>query len=427
VAGHRSSPPRVRRFRTVVLLAVAPAALAACATLGVRSAETTAAERDSAESRARSSVARLLRSYDLSAVPPRPRLDGAAPDTNDAMLYFAHGMSVFKRDPTEAAESFAWATRLDPSFGQAYYNRWLALQQRRDSQLRDEAVRSGPGREAESLRIDSLVATAQALNPFVATAEGDLETLPGATLDAAAYGRRDFARGKYAAAIREWGHALERTPEAVDVRIWRARAMFFLARYADAAQELTVALEVVERAERDSARFVGRVRKEMLSYAIGLLQAQRGDLVGAREAYEQAIAENLGFYMAHARLAGLALLQHDTTTALVEYETAAGIRGDDAALRFLYGYALFQAGHVDDAERQLREAVRLAPDYAAPYAWLGRVLEARGDAARAHAAYADYLARASRSAPDVAWVRRRTAGDAAVPADARTATTTAPR
>ena len=353
--------------------------------------------------------ARLARSYDLAIVPPRPPLDGSASDTNDAAQYFARGMAVFERDPTEAAAAFAWATRLEPSFAQGYYNRWLALQQRRrPSRLDDGTVRAGhPPSEEQARHIDSLAATAFALNPFVETVAGPEIRAPGDWLDDAKLGRRDYDRGRYASAIRLWGRFLLQNPAAIDARLWRAQAMYVLHHYDDAAQELTVALDEVRRAERDSAHYAPRVRKELLSYAIGLLQAQRGDLAGARVAYEEAIADNLGFYMAHARLAGLALLEHDTTTALVEYETATSIRGDDPALRFLYGYALLQARRLEDAERQLREAVRLAPDFAAPYAWLGRVLDVTGDTTRARAVYETFVAHASHGAPDLAWVRRR--------------------
>jgi tetratricopeptide (TPR) repeat protein len=340
-------------------------------------------------------IDRFRDDYDLSVVPPRPHLDGDAPDTNDAQAYYEHGARLLWTRPGEAAESFAWATRLDPTFGQAYYDRWLALDRQRGSWLRGHGAAGIDLTPAAAARLDSLRSTAFALNPFLVTAEDRAGPRTYAWADDRELGREAFRRADYAAAIERLGRVLAKDPHAGDVRVDRARAMFFLHRYDDAAQELTLALASAERAENDSGRLAPGLTKELFDYAIGILQAQRGDLTGAREAYERAVADNLGFAMAHARLAGVALLQHDTTTALVEYQTAIAIRSDDAGVRCLYGYALFRAGRLDDAEHELREAVRLDPDYALPYVWIGRALDARHTAGAADA-YALFLAHAAR-------------------------------
>ncbi len=390
------------------LAAVLGAALAACARLPrpVLSPAEAALAQDSALRRLATDADALLRSYDLSAVPPRPRLPGSAPDTNDAASYYEYGLDVFARDPAAAAAAFGWSTRLDPMFAEAYYCRWLALQQLREPRrLADGTLRAAATpTEAQAARIDSLPGLAMALNPFIETAATPA-VAPAARLDRSARGRQAFAKGRYDSAVKLWGGVLDAHPDSLSLRVWRARAMFFLRRYADAAQELTVALDAVRAAERDSG-VAATLPKEWLAYGIGVLQAQRGDRAAARAAYEDAIVENAGFHMAHTRLAGLALLSGDTTTALVEYETSLAIRPDDPSVHLLYGYALFQAGRPEDAERSLREAVRLAPDFAAPHAYLARVLEAR-HAPDARDEYLAFLARASRRDPELAPARGR--------------------
>ncbi|MDP9347766.1 MAG: tetratricopeptide repeat protein, partial [Gemmatimonadota bacterium] len=68
-----------------------------------------------------------------------------------------------------------------------------------------------------------------------------------------------------------------------------------------------------------------------------------------------------------------------------------GAAPGNAYYRNNLGWALFQAGEVEAAGRELAEAIRLDPGRAIAHANLGEVRWARGDAAGAIAAYERFL------------------------------------
>lgn len=85
---------------------------------------------------------------------------------------------------------------------------------------------------------------------------------------------------------------------------------------------------------------------------------------------------------------GLGALRHaDTTTAVQALARAAALAPSNGPLRADYARALLADGALPDAEREAREAVRLAPKYEPAHVVLGRVLEATG---RTSAAIAEY-------------------------------------
>jgi predicted Zn-dependent protease len=149
------------------------------------------------------------------------------------------------------------------------------------------------------------------------------------------------------------------------------------------------------------------ISKDFLYYAVGFLRTGQSRYAEARAAYESALSENLGFYMAHVRLSRIDVALHDTTAALTELEAASLIRADDPSLLTLHGQILVGQRRLDDAERELRAAVHADTDFALPYAFLGQVAENRHDTTRALGRYREYLARASRSAPERGWVEAR--------------------
>jgi tetratricopeptide (TPR) repeat protein len=105
--------------------------------------------------------------------------------------------------------------------------------------------------------------------------------------------------------------------------------------------------------------------------------------------------ENLGFYWAHARLAGAALALADTTAALAELEQAVELEGRDPVLRLYDGAVLRDAGRFDEAIAQLRKAVELDPYYAAPRYWLATVYQAQGKTPEAIEQYRLFLGHAA--------------------------------
>ena len=80
-------------------------------------------------------------------------------------------------------------------------------------------------------------------------------------------------------------------------------------------------------------------------------------------------------------------------------DLAVQIRPDDPGLRYQYGYTLASLKKLPEAEKQLRSAIAIDPDYAVPHFVLGQVLEARGQTDNAFIEYQSFLARASRFDP----------------------------
>jgi Tfp pilus assembly protein PilF len=133
--------------------------------------------------------------------------------------------------------------------------------------------------------------------------------------------------------------------------------------------------------------------KEMFEYMIGIAELAAGRIQPARDALGRALAEDLSFYMAHARLADIARFAGNIDMAIAEYDLAVGLKPDDAALRHGYGEVLLAGEKDGEAEAQLLEASRLEPHWAQPYFDLGIALFRQERNAEALAAFEAFMAR----------------------------------
>ena len=337
---------------------------------------------------------------------PRPDLDSAA-DPNDAMAYYRLGDSVHRELPGLADQAFYWALRLDPTFADAYLARWMLLRQ----QFPWRAMPDGSIRRLFALEpnagvaIDSLATMAVGYSPFL---EGTLDVpwwvlrSPESERDPATAGLRAYGSRNYRKAVEEWGKALRSGPRAAMLRIPRAYAWVRLNEADSAIGDLTTLARRLESIQRDSS-LTHYYSKEFVYYAIGSLQASQQRYEEARAAFEQALIENLGFYMAHVRLAGTAAALGDTSTAINELQTAMLIRADDPLALVFYASLLINMGKVAEAEQQLRAALRADSDYALPHVFLGLAAEQRHDTTMARLEYGLFLARSSRSAKERVW------------------------
>src|SRR5256886_13056903 len=155
-----------------------------------------------------------------------------------------------------------------------------------------------------------------------------------------------------------FGLALAKHPEDIGVRIYRARALFFLGRYDRAVAELEAGRDSLRGpTEAHLSAVVPSV--EMFEYAIGIARVQQDDFPAARAAFQRALTENLAFYWAHVRLAGSAVALRDTSTALTELDMAVQLEGRDPALRLYDGVVLAGAGRLDEAAGQVERATAL--------------------------------------------------------------------
>jgi Tfp pilus assembly protein PilF len=151
------------------------------------------------------------------------------------------------------------------------------------------------------------------------------------------------------------------------------------------------------RKEDDKDLVVLYESKAMYEYSIANAYIQAGKLPEAREALGRALSEDLSFYIAHQRMAALALAAGDTATALSEYQLAVELNNDDAPLRTEYGAVLALLGKFAEAEPHLLRAIEIEPWYARPYAVLGSTYEGLGKPAEAVAQYNKFLQLASQN------------------------------
>lgn len=399
------------------LLALAEGVLAAAATacgpLPEPGSASSYTHRDSvveANARAKSSEWRAAHYPAMDPDGPfaRPKLADSA-DTNDAIAYYRLGDSVKWIQQGLADRAFYWSTRLDPTLADGYYARW-------DLRRHGLVYRLYPGDSVhradfhstnEVAKLDSLLQSAIAYNPFMDAAldippQISRLTERQANRNAATAGAWAYLRGDYRKAVSKWGEAIRDEPSESGLHLPRSYAWVHLDENDSAVADITALINRIQRIQDSTV--APYISKAFLYYAVGILRGRQQRYADARSAYESALLENLGFYMAHVRLSAVALLLQDTTTALNELETATLMRTDDPVLLTLRGNILVGAGRLDEAERELRAALRADSDYALPRAFLGQAAEQRHDTAAARSAYRDYLAHASRSASERGWV-----------------------
>jgi tetratricopeptide (TPR) repeat protein len=350
-------------------------------------------------------------------VPPRPRFQ-VARDSNSAASYYYHGMQVLGKNPAEAADAFWWASRLEPEWADPVYARRVALIMKDESSL-IEYVMNGR-RTSEQKRADSLQTRALLLDPFLYRKldkemldrainsyirqrdryNGGTGTMPvflrpsELAIDYPRLaGWMAYSDGKFADALKYFAAAMKRYPKAYDIHSERADVLFLVANYDSTLAELGVMLD--EMRKLDEKKLIAFYdSKAFVEYQTGKVHVARGDLARAREAFGRALTEDLSFYMAHAALSGVALAQHDTATAIQEYDLAVQLKGDDPGLRYQYGAMLFVTRKYDAAAEQFAKAIELDPDYAKPYFPLAYIHDGNGRDADAARYYDGFVSRA---------------------------------
>jgi len=129
------------------------------------------------------------------------------------------------------------------------------------------------------------------------------------------------------------------------------------------------------------------------------------------------LTENLAFYWAHARLAGVDLALGDTAAALTELGLAVELERTTRPPLY-HGYVLRVARHYVDAAAELRRSIQLEPYYAQPHVQLALLARAEGNKAAAVDHYRRFLELAARRDPDRAAVVRALSA-LATPPDSR--------
>jgi len=328
--------------------------------------------------------------------PRRPKVPTDL-DTNDARAYYqwAGRSEVSWKD---AAAAYYWATRLEPDEPDWLYALYLGRWYRQPSGWRQQYAEGAKfvTKSKEAKEIDSLFGEVLVRNPYphfrspCYLADG-LEH----QRDRVLVGLIHWDNECYPQAIEAFGEALAKDPTLLPLHVYRARGYYFQQQYGRAVTELTILLDSL-RARDEEHLLHWYDSKEMFEYMIGMAELAAGRTQGARDALGRALAEDLSFYMAHARLGDIARYAGNLDMAVAEYDLAVGLKPDDGALRYGYGDVLLASEQYGEAEAQLLEASRLEPYWAQPYFDLGSALLKQKRDAEALAAFEAFLARCPR-------------------------------
>jgi tetratricopeptide (TPR) repeat protein len=228
------------------------------------------------------------------------------------------------------------------------------------------------------------------------------------THDPSLRGWMAYADGRWDVAIEAYTGALKSARQKASLLASRARVEFLASNYDAALADITAALEERRKTEdKDLVHFYDS--KAVFEHSIGVIHQLRGDPAAAREAYARALQEDLSYHQGHVRLAALALNDHDTATAISEYDLATQIQGADPVVRYLLGTLLAATGRQEEAAEQFQAAIAAEPVYAPPYRALGLVYERLKRPGDAVAQYEAFAAHARRQDPELPRIRDRLA------------------
>ena len=358
-------------------------------------------------------------------MPDRPDLpDGA--DRNDAWSYYRLGQSTLRREPQKAADAFYWAARLNPVWAEAYYGRRVALllrDPRRLTRYFDGEARVVKSKEI--VAIDSLYLYALTLNPFLGPQfdhlilEAVIEEISnqaanrtGESASAFAYAvsvylaqgppewraTMAYRDGNYQDALALYAKAIDHAKEKASLMSERGRLFYQIGQADSALVVLTQAIDQMRKSDKDDLVFLYQ-SKALMEQRIGLIEHVKGHNKAAKDAFGRALEEDLSYFPAHVQLALMGLESGDTASVTSEMDMAVQIKPDDAGIRYQYGFALGSLNRLKDAEVQLKKALELDPDFAAPHFILSEVYQASGRKPDALKEIQAFLSLAAKSDP----------------------------
>lgn len=334
--------------------------------------------------------------------------ESARRDSNDAEALYGLGVAYARagRD-ADAKREFLEAVRVDPQHALAY----VALAQYYPGVLlasdagRPAYLRVRPSAKADSARI--LLNRAFQLNPFIETHRPDAGELPVYWVGTLQQGLRHFHRGRLPQAFEEFGSVIERTqkpdhPERIPRIALRYHMLTALrtARYQDAIRDGQVMLDaalhfaqVMDTVRGPLQRMQGAARLlvDEQRYVLAELYRAAGMGPEAERLYLQVLESDLGYYVAHVRLAGMYEAQGRSDEAVIERRRAVDANPDDPSLVFDLGVTLANAGLMVEADSVLRQAAAANPRESRALYTLGVVDAGLGRTAEARAALSGFL------------------------------------
>jgi tetratricopeptide (TPR) repeat protein len=369
---------------------------------------------------------------------PRPHLAPGA-DSNSAQANYKYGVEAVKDKPEEAVRAFYWASKLDPSSGDALYALRSAKLLAMSSKELLSYMKQAPGkRTPEQLALDSLIFRAYGTDPFVfgnfdaALAKRMMEVqildanpkIEAWALQRAVAMRLHFGsswawllytQGRFDEALAAYASELRLPPFPINDKRYvevaarnhaasmigfhaqRGRIFYMVDSVDSARSEMSAAIDGMRALDESRDLVLVYQSKAMFLQSLGMIEERAHHPQAARAAYGAALQEDLSFFAAHSRLAQIALAENDTAGALAEMDLAVQLAPDDASLHYRYADVLVHARRDGDAAVQLRKAIALDPWYGAPHLMLARIADVEQYTEDAIDEYRKYIAVAART------------------------------
>lgn len=191
----------------------------------------------------------------------------------------------------------------------------------------------------------------------------------------------DIQSGKYESAYNRFNRLVEdrlipseREGLPDFVYYFRGLAAAHIERWDDAILNFGLLLNRSEKAQSpDSLLYYIPIETNQYRYMLGVLHQRAGRLPEAVQYYRDAIQNDIGLYMAYARLASIAESHQNWAAAVKERRAAVNANPDDPSLLLDLGKAQTNAGDFAGAEQTLQQAMEGNPrDSRVPY-YLGIV------------------------------------------------------
>lgn len=190
----------------------------------------------------------------------------------------------------------------------------------------------------------------------------------------------------------------ERAKLPIGFFYWRGLSYARGHEYANALGDLTEVLTRLEQA-RDSvptSAFLPLAANEV-RYLMAVVELRAGRTIEARQHFEEVLAQDLGMYMAHVKLAELHERNGAWNAAIRERQRAVETKPGDPVLLYQLGTTLARAARLAEADTAVTRAIELNP-HNAEYVYLAaRVRLALGDTARAVTTYQKFMSMAPRA------------------------------
>jgi tetratricopeptide (TPR) repeat protein len=350
------------------------------------------------------------------AKPPQSTLSDletkARQDSNDAGALYELGLRYWDLKRLDDAErEFKQAVAVDPRYAPAYFALSFLPYDRRPKLWKEERKGKIPAewqpvvQQADQMRHKAFI-----IDPLVDFRVIGAEPPPQDMVVIPEYGAFTtfyllwlglgaFGAARYQLSYSALQHFVEREfknepqdsiPD--ELFFYRGIAAAHLGLWQDATGDVQVLLDRSLKREHTDSLIQIPLNTNDFRYILALLKDRAGRPADAMSLYKEALASDLGLYMAHVRLADLYEQYQMWTDAVTERRRAVDANPDDASLVRDLGASLARANQGAEAETVLHQAMDENPrDPGAPYV-LGLIEQQLNKPADARAALTRFLA-----------------------------------